>query len=58
MTILGILIGTGLGIATGFGLSHLKMWVTRAEPQAKNRMADQLLKERLRIKGLNRHAKI
>lgn len=58
MTLLGILVGTGLGVAVGFGLGRLKAWAQIGVKQAKRHANDGLLKERLRLKGINRRAKI
>jgi hypothetical protein len=58
MTILGIAVGTGLGVLMGYGLGRLKAWVALGEKQAKKHANDGLLKERLRLKGINRRAKV
>jgi ABC-type microcin C transport system permease subunit YejE len=52
--IVSILVGTLFGAFVGFFVGRMKVWVVRAEKAA----AAPILKERLRLKGINRHAKI
>jgi hypothetical protein len=53
MTLLGILVGTGLGAVVGFGLGRLKSWMYQHEDHSNKVLVDgAVLKTRLRIKAI------